>query len=231
MGNFPIIFPSFLIQKWGRSISQVFSFENGEDPILGKNGKIWVIFQFFQWCCTHDTVGLMQMRGVNKAKEKSESADSVQNNSLSMVAVARKDLDWGLGHWRKTFSNVESFINWNTRNFPSETVFVCLWEERPFQSLWATCMGLCCLVSHSLVEIRSNLHQVWFLVICEICWWYFCAYKGSRNPVDNSNNLPDVSFECNVTCMLHIWALIFQINLLRNASCACNLIEFCSTTL
>ena len=35
------------------------------------------------------------------------------------------------GNRRKTFSNIESFINWNALNSPS----VCLWEERPFRIL------------------------------------------------------------------------------------------------
>ena len=71
-----------------------------------------VIFtEFFLWSCTHGTVGLMQMRGVNQPKEKSESADSNEDNPCIIAKVAGTDLERGPGHGRNTFSNVESFIN------------------------------------------------------------------------------------------------------------------------
>ena len=48
---------------------------------------------FFLWSCTHVTLGLMQMRGVNQPNEKSDSADSVQHNPQSMAKVAKRDLE------------------------------------------------------------------------------------------------------------------------------------------
>ena len=52
----------------------------------------------------------MQMRGVNQPNEKSDSADSVQHNLQTMAAVAGRDLEWGPGHGRKTFSNIENLF-------------------------------------------------------------------------------------------------------------------------
>ena len=76
-----------------------------------------VIFtEFFLWSCTHGTVGLMQMRGVNQPKEKSERADSNEDNPFSIAKVFVTDLERGPGHGRKAFSNVESFIDCNALN-------------------------------------------------------------------------------------------------------------------
>ena len=50
-----------------------------------------VIFtEFFLWSCTHGTVGLMQMRGVNQPKEKSESANSNEDNPCSISRSRRR---------------------------------------------------------------------------------------------------------------------------------------------
>ena len=65
----------------------------------------------FLWSCTHVTVGLMQMRGANQPNEKSDSADSNEDNPCSIAEVAETDLERGPGHGRKTYTNVESFIN------------------------------------------------------------------------------------------------------------------------
>ena len=58
----------------------------------------------------------MQMRGVNEPNKESDSADSDQHNPKSMAKVAGRDLEWGPEHGRETFSNIESFINWNVLN-------------------------------------------------------------------------------------------------------------------
>ena len=56
--------------------------------------------RIFQWSSTHVTVGLMQMRGANQPNEKSDSADSNEDNPCSIAKVAGTDLERGPGHER-----------------------------------------------------------------------------------------------------------------------------------
>ena len=76
-----------------------------------------VIFtEFFLWSCTHGTVGLMQMRGVNQAKEKSESADSNQENPCIHCRSRRNRLGTRPGTLKKDLFECWKFYKLKRRN-------------------------------------------------------------------------------------------------------------------